>query len=660
MCAPVRHIRFTVLVAMACALFAVFAAPIAAHADGFSMPSVSIHATVEADGMLSVTETRQFEFNDDVNGVYWTILQGENNQGVATSLAITSVSVDDASGSRDFTPVTYANNGDEGVYEVSDGAGATQLKVYTPHADGETATVTVRYTYGGAVMAWADTAELYWRFVGESWDEASGNVTLTVDFAGAADAPEPVKDGFRAWAHGPLTGTVTPHRDAKTVDFQVPSVHSGEFAEVRIAFPTAWVPGLSAASEARMNTILDEEQTWADEANARRERARQLIGGLIVAQAAVPALFAAIMVLFKLKNPKPKPLFTDTYFRDVPSDDHPAVIAAFMNNGTVGDEAIVSTLMKLTDDRVVTLKPTHRTETVLFGREKTEDDYVLRVSAGKADSVEDNIDRAALDLYFAGCLWRTEDKGTAVGTSDANAVRYRSCTFSGLQDYAKDCPDSYSEAMDEFKGQVSAAYERRNLVASTGVGYAAASITLGVLLGIGLVASLIFIVQDSYSLVPFITFFIGVACLIVGMLAGCRMRRYTQEGAELHTKCAALKHWLEDFTRLGEAVPGDLILWNRLLVMAVALGVSEEVLRQLADAVPDAMRGTEDGGYYYPVYWWCYGHHGMISPAASLHQAYTASASALAASSNSSAGGFGGGFSGGGGGGVGGGGGGTF
>ena len=95
--------------------------------------------------------------------------------------------------------------------------------------------------------------------------------------------------------------------------------------------------------------------------------------------------------------------------------------------------------------------------------------------------------------------------------------------------------------------------------------------------------------------------------------------------------------------------------------MAVALGVSDKVLRDLADAVPRDLSQDELGGFYYPVYWWCYPHGSLGSPTRDLSSTYGAiSTAALAASANSSSGGFGGGFSGGGGGGVGGGGGGTF
>lgn len=102
------------------------------------------------------------------------------------------------------------------------------------------------------------------------------------------------------------------------------------------------------------------------------------------------------------------------------------------------------------------------------------------------------------------------------------------------------------------------------------------------------------------------------------------------------------------------------MLWNKLLVMGVALGVSKEVLRQLAEAVPADLRNSDDFYDNYPCYWWYYHHYGTESPLDSFDDVYHETIRELASSSDSSSGGSGGGFSGGGGGGVGGGGGGTF
>ena len=119
----------------------------------------------------------------------------------------------------------------------------------------------------------------------------------------------------------------------------------------------------------------------------------------------------------------------------------------------------------------------------------------------------------------------------------------------------------------------------------------------------------------------------------------------------------ALRNWLKDFTRLNEAIPTDVVLWNRLLVMAVVLGVADEVIKQLETVLPEVLHDD----YMSSTYGWYYvGPHG--SPYRSFQSnygsAHDVSTAKIAASESSSGGGGGGGFSGGGGGGFGGGGGG--
>ena len=72
---PCRQRRLFARFASVCALvaLALLLLPVAAHADGYSMTQTYISATVEADGSLTVVEGRQFDFDDDINGVYWDI-----------------------------------------------------------------------------------------------------------------------------------------------------------------------------------------------------------------------------------------------------------------------------------------------------------------------------------------------------------------------------------------------------------------------------------------------------------------------------------------------------------------------------------------------------------------------------------------------------------
>ena len=623
-----------VLAAVACALCMLV--PAAAYADSFEMPAVGIHATVQPDGTLAVTETRTFEFDDDINGVYWTIPASQNEQGVKSSVQISDVSVAEDGATIPFAPAQSAEAGERGVYTVSTSEDGLELKVFTPQEDGDTAQVTVSYRMTGAVMAWVDTAELYWQFVGPDWEEDSCDVELTVDFAGASASSVSDGSSLHAWAHGPLDGTVAIDEAAHAVRCAVPRVHEGEFAEVRAAFPVSWVPTLQASAEIRLDKILDEEQAWAEEANARREQARTVLAAGSVAQVGLPALFLAIIGYLKYtRGRSPKPVFQETYFRDVPSADHPAVIATFMDDGDVPNRAFVATLMKLTDDRVISLDVQTIEEDGLFGT-KQRDEYRLHLV--DRDAATDPIDRAALDLYFGDA---------ADGVTEMR--------FDQMKDAAADDAEGYNDRVENMKAEIRAALETRMLVRTDGGSFKAVAVGIAAAL---FIASLVFFFATDLANLP--AFIISTALLVVAVVVAMTYRVYSQEGVELRERCEALKRWLEDFTRLNEAVPGDLVLWNKLLVMAVALGVSDEVLRQLADAVPRDLREDAYGGYYYPIYWWCYPHGRLHAPTHEMNEVQTASMAEVATSLDSSGAGTGGGFSVGGSGGVGGGGGGTF
>ena len=642
------------LACLACTLELTLA-PVSAKADDYSLDSTRIAATVESDGSLRVQETRTLSFDDDINGVYWDIARGTNQQGAAASVEITGVAegggATDGAGSSDgaakqFSRAASANVGDQGVYTVEDTGDAVKLKVFTPHESGDTTTLTVSYVLRGAVMAWKDTGELYWKFVGPGWSEDSRDVRMTLALAGATDSGVAATTGsadanLRAWGHGSLDGAVSLDAQAATVTFTAPRVDSGQFAEARVAFPRAWVPQLKEGtaakadgvdgSGARLPVILSEEKEWAEQANQQRAHARFLRSVLIVVGSVAPVVFFAVVVVVKLRHKKPVPAFQETYWRDVPSDDHPAVIAAFMNRGVTSKPGLVASIMQLVDDHVVAIERDRREVLGLLGRKRQEDAYFLSRRSPEAPS--DAIDRAALAVYLVDGHERV--------------------SMDEMKRMAKDDPEGFGERWQEFRDTVDGRYEERDLVASTGF----AAIFLGSFGGAaaGVCSIICAIIGGSWIPVAF-----GVPLVAAGIVICCTFRRFTPEGAELNAKCRALKRWLEEFTRLGEAVPGDVVLWNRLLVLAVALGVSERVLQELAAATPASYNDSYDDGFY-SAWWWYTRHDGMAdSPFASVNEVAGYSLSELASSSDSSSGGFGGGFSSGGGEGVGGGGGGTF
>ena len=171
-----RRLALVALAAMVALLLAL--APRAAEAREYSIDAVNIDLTVNTDGSIGVVEDRTFNFDGSFNGVYWDIA----TRGPALSTSdedpqVTALAVEDLTrGGGEFS---QSDEGTPGTYEVTEYSSFTRVKIYTPHED-ERATVRISYTMANVVNAWADTGELYWKFVSDGWDVSSNNVTCRV------------------------------------------------------------------------------------------------------------------------------------------------------------------------------------------------------------------------------------------------------------------------------------------------------------------------------------------------------------------------------------------------------------------------------------------------------------------------------------------------
>lgn len=649
---PVARLGAAALSTLAFALAlvaALVAAPAPALAD-YSIDSVRIDADVAPDGSMVVTESRTFDFDGSYHGVYWDIPQGTYN-GRDVTVDVLECGLADEGGFAAFSHDDSERSGSYQTYEID--GGALEIKLFSNQED-SVAVFRVKYRISGVTSAWADTGELYWKFVSDGWDVPSGDVACTVTL--------PVPDGesgkVRAWAHGPLNGEVTVNDDGAT--FTVPTVGTEEFAEARICFPVEWLSEMTPSSDSRLDKIMSEEKNWAEEANAKRVRARILVGGVNGVGIAVPIMCLAV-ALFSLKKYKDshRAQFDDEYFRDVPTDDHPTVLGALYNgNGTPEGKEFTAALMSLSDQRAISLDVV-QTKDDSTARRKRKDKGLLggkkndyRVTrTPRADAVTDPIDKKTLDFLFTTIAPLT-------GRSSMDADGNRSLVFGKLEKVAEDRPSTYSNAMESWKGVVEGRLEATGYTTDVDGSARARAFVAGALaILVGVVLGLVgLLVLGSGASVAVIV--AGGLCGALSIVLGVKMRPLSREAIEVMAKLKALRRWLCDFTRLKEAVPSDVVLWNKLLVMAVVLGVSDEVIKQLRVAMPELLENEA----FLPAYYWCYGYGDMRPPARAFTETYESAAlinaSELASSSDSSSSGGGGGFSGGGGGGFGGGGGG--
>ena len=635
-------------------LFAVVVAfillvPARAYADDYSIDRVDIDATVAADGSLTVLEQRTFDFDGSFHGVYWKIPTGSfDGQTVETTIESVGEMID-----GEYVAFDEAYQGDDHTYQLRDYGSYLEVKLYSAH-EYEQATFVISYTDTNLAARYDDVSSLYWKFVSDGWDVESRNVTCTVHLPVPEGRKVEPEENVRAWGHGPLDASLA--FVGNDVVYQVPGVGSSEFAEARITFPADWLSEATSRGGRVLPGILEEEQRWADEANARRERARIVGYGStgIGILGTLAVLVAPIIALVRYRRNN-KPTFDDEYFRDVPTNDHPAVLGALYRGGSVEGEDFTASLMRLTDLGAIKLELVTLQSKGLLGKVKTREDYRLtlcdRVEALRAQDKLSAIDNRVLLVVF--------DDVERLAHPEVKEGNYEpQVYFSDFEKVAKEHPSQYSSAYEGWQAMVTTEANRRHFFKSeqgTGRALAISSFVGAIFLFIATIFVLILELIPWYVGVPLILMQIGSCFLSMGIFIS--LKSFSREAIEIRAQLAALRRWLKDFTRLNEAVPRDVVLWNRLLVMAVVLGVADEVIEQLKTTMPEILR---DPGIM-PTYAWYYGsptarpYRGVSTSVASAHHV---SSAALAASSSSSGGGGGGGFSGGGGGGFGGGGGG--
>ena len=481
----------------------------------------------------------------------------------------------------------------------------------------ERRTFDVAYTVVGAAKVGPDVGELYWKWVGDQHpgvDEV--RVALEVPGAGL---------DVRAWAHGPLDGRV--EIQGSRVLFSVRGLPSGEFVEGRVAVPAAALSGVEPRGDARLPGIIAEETHLAEEANQRRareleaeRRRRQVVDFLARWYWLVPLLgWAGFLELWRRFGREHRaPVDVGEYLRELP-DDPPAVVPTLLSWGSVRPVALSATIVDLAQRGYLKI------EEVRIDRRFLGDKVDWKLTWQPNDDPVRPYEHQILERLFADG---------------------REITQSEFERWCKQHRTSADRWWTSVQKKIRAEYEQgRYQEGGKGFVYAA-----NIVLSIAVVATGIVTAASGASIGA-----VGIASGILQGAATITLRRRTVAGAQRVAEWRAFQRHLEDFSDLEEAPVGHLILWERYLVYAVALGVTSQVARALAARIP-----AEQSSTFAP---WFHGHHGpgaldSIGSLSGFADGFgpTIVAAANPPSTSSSGSGGGGGFSGGGGGGGGGGG----
>ena len=578
-------------------IFLFFLISIVSFAASFRIEKLDIEANLQKDGSMVVSEAVTYDI-DEINGVYFDI----DAKGFG-ELQYIQVFEDDSTGG--FKEVDSSN------YEVSVSDELYRIKLYSKNHNNRR-TFKFVYKLPEAITVYDDVAQFNRKMVGQEWQQGINYITAKVIIPVSASYDN---SNILVFGHGPLTGEVD--KEGNTVVYRLNNYYPGDFLEAHILMEPEIFSEYNKSKIVHKDMkqkLLDMEAKFADEANAERDKAirqQEMINkvfekpGLIfgVLSSIWGALMYYIHVIFKRKNKVKNSV--GKYLRELPDNSSPALVGGFMTN-SINDNEILATIVDLVRRKVLTLENSDKNSIIIL--------------TGSTENLSAQ-EKAIVDIYI-------NDFG------DGKSLDLKSFGF------FQKVPMSVARKFEKWRAMVQSEMNRKNLTYQ-GLGC----------LGVIFFAFFPMIFTFAGLVIGMITgnkmFLLIVVMGIILFVSGAKARYPRKELAEAKDKWQAFKNFLSDYSQLEEAKITSVHLWEQYFVYAVALGVSEKVVKAYKKAldmgVINDVQGVNSLAYspiFNPMFSRSFSNlNGMVS------RTNSGASSAIASSRRSSSSGGGGGFS---------------
>ena len=578
-------------------IFLFFLISIVSFAASFRIEKLDIEANLQKDGSMVVSEAVTYDI-DEINGVYFDI----DAKGFG-ELEYIQVFEDDSTGG--FKEVDTSN------YEVSVSDELYRIKLYSKNHNNRR-TFKFVYKLPEAITVYDDVAQFNRKMVGQEWQQGINYITAKVIIPVSASYDN---SNILVFGHGPLTGEVD--KEGNTVIYKLNNYYPGDFLEAHILMEPEIFSEYNKSKIVHKDMkqkLLDMEAKLADEANAERDKAirqQEMINkvfekpGLIfgVLSSIWGALMYYIHVIFKRKNKVKNSV--GKYLRELPDNSSPALVGGFMTN-SINDNEILATIVDLVRRKVLTLENSDKNSIIIL--------------TGSTENLSAQ-EKAIVDIYI-------NDFG------DGKSLDLKSFGF------FQKVPMSVARKFEKWRAMVQSEMNRKNLTYQ-GLGC----------LGVIFFAFFPMIFTFAGLVIGMITgnkmFLLIVVMGIILFVSGAKARYPRKELAEAKDKWQAFKNFLSDYSQLEEAKITSVHLWEQYFVYAVALGVSDKVVKAYKKAldmgVINDVQGVNSLAYspiFNPMFSRSFSNlNGMVS------RTNSGASSAIASSRRSSSSGGGGGFS---------------
>lgn len=534
-----------------------------------TLDKLNIQAQIMNNGDMKVIETWTVNLKDRgkaYHRIYKTF--GVLPDGKA---AVTDYSIYDEDNHIQYKNVkgyfdpTYSD--DENVCYLTTSSYEQELGLLMPNINEGVRTFTFRYTVKSQVSSYQDTSVFYYKFISTNFTIPITNMTCSIKLPDGA-----IKENLRAWLHCTSNSDLVIDSGNK-ISFTASEIPARTQVETRICMPTKLFSSSTAVSkENRLESIKSEEQQWASDWQAKRQRNYiftliDVVGGIAL------VLFGIILLIHNRRKFKRCKVDVPEYTHDIPPDNSPAGIANlfyYYDGGITSDNkgyVLSATFLELARKGYLKFNGQGKKDlTVLLTGKHTNGNW---------------IDLSLCEHRLLGLI-----------ISVANNYN-GSFTMRQFEEFAKANYQFTDDAINDFSAKSSQEISQKGYFK-----YGISSTYFGKSMGTFLIiaAISIFIIKSAYdsshsSYMNPINYFILIGAFICGILMKIcyrkRERPLTEIGERDYLIWHGLKKYMLEFSRLKEYDIPQLELWEEYLVYATMMGISKQVCKQLKLVYPE-------------------------------------------------------------------------
>lgn len=531
---------------------------------GLRLRNLNYEVTLNADGTADVIETWKIRI-EDTNTLFKTFEVDSSKYKEITNVKVEEIK---SSGNVNFTKINqYKYHVDKNCYYALMYKGKFEI-AWGAHTKSTTRTYKISYKIIDVIKNYNDCSEFYWQFISRESEIPADYIEGTIKL------PTPVEnlEDLRVWAHGPLNGNIKKVSN-DTVRFTVEDFAQNTMLEARIVTPvTIFSQNLNTANQNKLSNILNEEQTWADETNRKREeiakqietRKRMLITGAIITNTL--GFILAIIVIRKIikyhKELKNTPIIKANqkfeYYRDIENKNQTPAEAGFLHY-------FKSTSLQFNMTKIVSATMLDLCMKKYISFEQIPD----RKDQIKVNLISKNKEELKQDEKLIYELFEKVPKNNSNSFTMKEFEKYASShsskilsTFTKIEEIVKKSQEQEGNYSKEL-------ITKSQNWSVKGVGYIFLTI-------ISIIAMWLLVIPSAMA---------SIYCF---RISG-RYNTLTKKGMNEKEKLKGLKKYMEDFSMMKEKSVPELILWEKYLVYATVFGIADKVLKQLKVVYPEML-----------------------------------------------------------------------